>query len=194
MSEIKSAYEKAMERFQDVKADKKSLKRKQIIDKGRSLCGRFLNAENVDLQAEIDTYSEEERDWFRYGVGEAILSRIILPSTKMNTDFVDPIIKATMIVSAQAAVAEQLLKQYQQLCQQYIDERLKFSEQMEMQMQQMMQQHGAALQNEQQRLAFQQKMVKSMQEQLQQLEDQFAPAVDKVKSNLRQLLGTWIEK
>lgn len=193
MSIIKSAYEKAMERFEHVKADKKALRRKTIIDQGKACCAKFFNSEDIDLKNEISQYEAEEADWFKYGIGEAILGRITLPSSVAAVNFTDSIIKAAVLLSPQPAVVEQLLKQFKQLCDQFLNERTKLAEQLELQVQQLAQQ-GAAGQSEQQRLAIQQKLLRSAQEQMKQLEEQFQPAVEKVRSNMRQLLGTWIEK
>ncbi len=194
MGVIRSSYEKAMERFQDVKANKKALTRKEIVDEGKALSARYLNSEEIKLQEALDRYDDEKADWLKYGMGETLIGRISLPANTAAGDIIPKLITLAMALSPQPAIVEQLLNQFKGLCDQYGSERLKLGEQLESQMQQIMQQQGAALQNEQQRAAFQQKMVKSMQEQMQRIEEQFQPAVDKVKANLRQLLGTWLEK
>lgn len=190
MAVIKSAYEKAMERFQDIKPDINALKQKECRDRGATLCVQKLQGEDIDIEKELSASTGEEGAWTKEGFGEALLAQITLPSSETMLSQIDRIKEVVLVIASQATVAGELLDQYQQLCEQYLATKTNLAEQMKAQYMQMMEQHGRQAQS----AALESSFVQSMQKQMQDLESQFKPAVQKVKENLRQLCGFTLEK
>ncbi len=192
MTEIKSAFEKAMERFQDVQPNKHSLLRKEIKDKGRLLCAHVLEDSTIDIQGEIEKHPSEEQDWIKEGIGETLIGQIALPSDATVLERINIINSIAMKLSSNPAVVEQLMKQFKQICEQYLNERNKITEQMQIQLEQMQKQYSSADSAQQQ--SIQAKLAQAVREQLKEMEEHFQPAVNKVRANMRQLCGFSLEK
>lgn len=191
MAEIKSAYEKAMDRFKDVQPDKKSLKRKELSDKGKLLCAKVFDNGAVDIAQELAAFSEEDRELVRNGLGEALLLQIALPANEAAMAKIDMVKTVAMSLSSNPAMVEQLIKQYRQVCQQYLEENLKFAEQLQAQLAHIQQQ---AQSNPAQAQSLQARLLQAAQDQRKELTDHFEPAIKKVRNHLRQLCGFALEK
>ena len=188
MGEIKTAYEKALERFQDVSADKVSLHKTKAIEKGNRLCASYLNGEEIDLDKELGNVEASEKEWVIEGMSDTILAQISLPSDDLAIQRIDKVKELVLYFSPQPQVAEQLLAQYKQVCEQYLSTKKDLTEQMKAQYMQMMQQQG------QQGAGMDQNFLEAMQKQLKDLDEQFKPAIQKVKQHLRQVCGFALEK
>ncbi len=191
MSEIKSSFEKAMERFKDVAPDKKSLQRKEHIDKGKLLCARVLENPQIDIEQELTAYAEQDREYVRNGLGEALLLQIALPSNDSTMSRIDTIKTIAMSLSPNPAMVEQLIKQFHSVCQQYLEEHAKFAQQMQTQLAQITQQASG---NPAQQQTLQARVLQAAQEQRKELQNHFDPAVKKVRNHLRQLCGFALER
>jgi hypothetical protein len=80
MGEIKSAWEKAMERVDklgDLTEDER--KRIEYVPIGDSLAGRFLKDETVKLADELSKYKGDDRKYVLQGLQETLLRNINLP-------------------------------------------------------------------------------------------------------------------
>ena len=81
MSEIPSAWERAMERVEKLgKASPDELKRLESIPEGNNMASKFLNDEKYDLHNELAKYKETStRKYLTEGAEELFLSNIVLP-------------------------------------------------------------------------------------------------------------------
>ncbi|MDR2071614.1 MAG: hypothetical protein LBP81_09400 [Treponema sp.] len=83
MGRIKSALEIAMERTESVKGDKRSIHQFETKQQGKRLANEFLESAGggnaVSLEQEIKKTSAEQRDAFRQGIFDVLLSQIALP-------------------------------------------------------------------------------------------------------------------
>lgn len=76
MSDIKSAYEIAMEKIKDIgDATPEERLKWKFTPKGEELAGKYMK-DQANLQAELDKYKDEERKYVAQGV-TSILARII---------------------------------------------------------------------------------------------------------------------
>ncbi|RJQ24640.1 MAG: hypothetical protein C4589_12630 [Peptococcaceae bacterium] len=80
MEKIKTAYEKAMERFQQKEVSPAELDRLEYLPKGKALAAAFLNEKNLDLAAELAKYPAQFRPYVLEGARETFLQNILLPS------------------------------------------------------------------------------------------------------------------
>lgn len=180
-----------MDRFKDVQPDKKSLKRKELSDKGKLLCAKVFDNGAVDIAQELAAFSEEDRELVRNGLGEALLLQIALPANEAAMAKIDMVKTVAMSLSSNPAMVEQLIKQYRQVCQQYLEENLKFAEQLQAQLAHIQQQ---AQSNPAQAQSLQARLLQAAQDQRKELTDHFEPAIKKVRNHLRQLCGFALEK
>ncbi len=80
MSKIKTALELALERTGDVKIDKEAIRRNEVVNKGKSLVGQFLNdPEDIDLEKQWQEIDKKEATWLREGMLDILLSNLTLP-------------------------------------------------------------------------------------------------------------------
>jgi len=79
MGEIKSAFEKAMEKVEKLgKASPEEIGRLEYIPQGQRLAGSYLR-EECDLASELGKFTEELKKWIIEGAQEVFLKNIDLP-------------------------------------------------------------------------------------------------------------------
>ncbi|MBP7331270.1 MAG: hypothetical protein KBA08_02990 [Firmicutes bacterium] len=80
MDRIKSAYEMAMERFQQRKeVPPEEIEKMGYILEGKTLAAKYLNEINFDILLEINKYPDKIRGYMAEGALETFLSNIQLP-------------------------------------------------------------------------------------------------------------------
>ena len=80
MGEIKTAFERAMEKIKDLeKATPEEMRRMEHVPRGEALAARYLRGDINDLQAEIARHEAKVRAYLLEGALEALLSNIALP-------------------------------------------------------------------------------------------------------------------
>lgn len=80
MEKIKTAYEKAIERFQQKEVSPAELDRLEYLPKGKALAATFLREDSFDLAGELEKYPEQFRIYVLEGAQETFLHNILLPS------------------------------------------------------------------------------------------------------------------
>jgi hypothetical protein len=79
VSEMKSAFEKAMEKIQDIgEPTREEALEWKFLPEGQKLAARFLR-EDVNLTAELAKFKDEERRWVIKGAEDILLRNISLP-------------------------------------------------------------------------------------------------------------------
>lgn len=85
MDKIKSAYEMAMERFQQRKEVPRSeIDRLEYMPVGRSVAANYLRESNYDIFAEIGKHSENYKKYIIEGMQETFLNNILPPADKSS--------------------------------------------------------------------------------------------------------------
>ena len=83
MGRIKSAYEKAMERYQQREAvSEEDIRKMEYIFTGKALAAKYLNNKDLDLLAAIDQYQNKIREYIVEGAMKTFISNIRLPADK----------------------------------------------------------------------------------------------------------------
>jgi hypothetical protein len=80
MEKIKTAYEKAMERYQQKEVSPAEIDRLEYLPKGKALAAAFLSEKNFDFAAGLAKYQEQFRPYLMEGAQETFLQNIMLPS------------------------------------------------------------------------------------------------------------------
>ena len=89
MAKIKSAWEIAMERTENLDIDPVKLKKDALIKKGKQLAGKFLNDityHESALKSELKKIKEEDKILVLEGIKSIILINIALPSNDLYQD------------------------------------------------------------------------------------------------------------
>ncbi len=80
MGEIKSAFEKAMEKIEKLeKASPEELRRMEYVPKGKALAATYLKQEGYNLEGELTKYEDSLRRYLIEGAEETFLRNIALP-------------------------------------------------------------------------------------------------------------------
>jgi hypothetical protein len=86
MGEMKSAWEKAMEKAEQLgKPTQDELKQLEYIPAGNAMAARYLQDEKYDLNAELTKYSgNEARQYILQGMNEIFMRNIVLPHNEVD--------------------------------------------------------------------------------------------------------------
>jgi hypothetical protein len=80
MGEMKSAFEKAMEKVEKLgKASPEELRRMEYVPKGNALAATYLGQEDYDLEGELTKYDDTLKVHLIEGAEETFLRNIALP-------------------------------------------------------------------------------------------------------------------
>ena len=108
MDKIKSAYEMAMERFQQRDAvSREEIDRMESVPLGKAMAATFLRESGYDLVAEIGKQPEEKRAYIIKGIQETLINNIQLPIDKIAVEMTQKSMTGLLITTEnKAAVAE----------------------------------------------------------------------------------------
>lgn len=80
MGEMKSAYEKAMEKIEKLgKPSPEEIGELEYVPKGNIIAARYLKGEDIELVEEINRFEQKVRKYIHRGVEEILLENIVLP-------------------------------------------------------------------------------------------------------------------
>jgi len=129
MARLKSSWELAMERTQDIEIDKEKFKRDDNVKKARTASGLFINDEdgNNDIKKELDAIND--KDAVKEGVLMTVMQNLFLPSETVLTDRYERVLSLISLLCKNNAeimdYANQLIafiKQYPEHQKQLVDQ------------------------------------------------------------------------
>lgn len=194
MSEIKSALELALEKTQDVQADKKTLEAHEHRQAGQRLVSQLLEDPKFDVKQELKQYSGEKLKWVKEGFFKVLLSNISLPESETELERIKTIRQGCEAILKDKKSVDYLFEQVEQLFSQYLQNRQQLIEQLRQQYEQHMrqreQQGGQQLPGQGRDPASDPEFTKALQQNLSQLKDRYGPVVDQVREQLQQLFDS----
>jgi hypothetical protein len=194
MGRIKSAWEIALERTEDIHADPDKIQHDSLIKEGRQLAGSFLTDIDKtleDIKEKLSTYDVGQLETVKQGMAMTLLFNMALPlddgyKTSLQrlhqlADVIDP--QATPLIDQLEGFFGQYLE-----TQEHLVDRMKqqFQPMLEQKQAQLRQQYGPdfILRPEQDP-----EFVKLLQQNLKQLTAQYQQALDQAKDQLREMFG-----
>ncbi len=132
MTEIKSAFEIAMERTQDIKSNKETLVANEHKNIGKRLASEFLDPakDDVDVMGTFKKYSVKEQRWVKQGFIEALCANISLPNDRDYGDRLATLEKGITLVIKEKRQVRHIFQQVQQFFEQYLDTQDQVGEQL----------------------------------------------------------------
>lgn len=118
---IKSAYELAMERANNIKIDKKELHRKERERKGKEAASSFLNKPKYDLTKWLKALTDDEKEDCVKGVLWVFKVNIKLPQSTADVDKLLKIKEGVLIISGKEEDITKIFTQLTTIFQQYIE-------------------------------------------------------------------------
>ncbi len=116
MDKIKSAYEMAMERFQQRKqVSPEEMEKAEYIPAGKMLAAKFLNEANFDLLSGINNYPVKIREYIAAGAQETFLSNIQLPGDRATSETIKKALAGIALLKADKRALNEVTGQLEHL-------------------------------------------------------------------------------
>jgi hypothetical protein len=192
MSEIKSALEIALERTQDVEANKEALEANTYMTEGKKAVSRFLSEEDVDLKKLLEGLDKKHLHHIKEGALQALLANLKLPADEMSLLQSKKAGQGFHALVADSKHLGKLLNQMEQFLGDYLQERKRVVEAVEQRFQPILQQKEQAMsQQVGARVKIDPAMDPDFQKMLREnmtiLEDRYNQVLARVKQELRRL-------
>ena len=120
MGEMKSAFEKAMEKIADLeKASPDELRRMEYVPKGNTLAAQYLAGECQDLRTELGQYDVEYKEYLKEGVEKTLLRNIVLPQSERDKATNKKAMQGIVALKKDSARIKNVFVKIEQLCEYY---------------------------------------------------------------------------
>ncbi len=197
MAIIKSAWELALEKTENLQADPKKIKKEQLVKEGRQLAATFLmdiDATKEGTEKQYASYTGEEKEAIKEGMVITFLSNLSLPRNAAYKDSFSKVLELGDILGDGNDELKEMLGKLEGFFNQYLEnqedlvERMKqqFAPQLQQKQTQLQQQYGPGftLRPEQDP-----EFMKLLEKQLGQLDEQYTNILNQVKGQIKQILG-----
>ena len=184
MARIKSAWEIALEKTQDIEIDETKYRSDTLEREGMALAGGYLNNTDQKLDivaAKYSSYSGEDLAIVRRGMVNTILSNISLPTDDIYQMRFDRTTDLVNVVTQGDMQALGLMQQIGDFLKQYIDAKTAFVDRMKAQIQQAMENNPEGVNSAQ--------YSQLISQNLKKMDAQYGEALDNTKQSLKQILG-----
>ncbi|WP_345907419.1 DUF6657 family protein [Sphaerochaeta sp. UBA5849] len=197
MAIIKSAWELALEKAENLQVDPVKIKRDLKVKEGRQLAGTFLSdidATKESTKKQYDAVPVEDKEAFKEGMALTMLSNLALPRSAAFKESFAKVLDLGMILGEGNEQLEQLLGQLEGFFSQYLENQEDLVERLK-------QQYAPALQQKEAQLRKQYgpnftlrpeqdpEFMKLLDKQLSQLDDQYTNILTQAKLQIKELLG-----
>lgn len=197
MAIIKSAWELALEKAENLQVDPVKIKRDLKVKEGRQLAGTFLSdidATKESTKKQYDAVPIEDKEAFKEGMALTMLSNLALPRSAAFKENFAKVLDLGMILGEGNEQLEQLLGQLEGFFSQYLENQEDLVERLK-------QQYAPALQQKEAQLRKQYgpnftlrpeqdpEFMKLLDKQLSQLDEQYTNILTQAKLQIKELLG-----
>jgi hypothetical protein len=194
MTEIKSAWEIALERTRDVAPDKEALQANTYTTEGKKAASKYFADEEADLKKLLAAYDDAQLVHVREGLLEALLANLKLPADELALKQSRRAGQGLFAVIRDEKRLEKLLNQMQQFLEEYLEERKRLIQAVE-------QQYEPILRRKEEELAKQMgarvkldpamdpEYAKLLRQNLAHLEERYNQVLKQVKDEIKRMAG-----
>jgi hypothetical protein len=184
MARIKSAWEIALEKTQDIVVDEAKLRTDGLLKEGMALAGGYLN--NTDqvldvVASKFASYKGEDASLVRQGMVNTIISNISLPADDLYQMRFDRTCDLVNVVTKGDMQAMGLMRQIGDFLKQYIDAKAAFVDRMKAQIQQAMENNPEGVNSAQ--------YSQLISQNLKKMDAQYGEALENTKESLKKILA-----
>ncbi len=194
MTEIKSAFEIAMQRTEDIKSNKETLVANEHKNIGKRIASEFLDPakKDIDVTKTFKKYSGKEQRWVKEGFLETMTANISLPNDKNYGEKLETLEKGINLVVKEKRQVRYIFQQVQQFFDQYLSTQDQVEEQLKQQYQSKLREKEEALSKQmgtQVNLSPESdpEFANILSKNLARLEQQYNEALGQVKDELKRL-------
>lgn len=197
MAKIKSAWEIAMERTENLDIDPVKLKNDVLIKKGKQLAGKFLNDityHESELKSELKKMNDEDKNLVLEGIKSIILINIALPNNDLYQDKNARLKELALLIKKNDnTMASEAIAQLDTFYKQYFDNQDDLVEQLKKQFEPQLQQKSSQLSKQygqEVHLSAEQdpEIMKIIQQQVKKLQDQYTQTLNTFKEQISKSL------
>lgn len=184
MARIKSAWEIALEKTQDIEIDENKYRSDSLEKEGKALAGGYLNNTDQKLDvvaAKYASYSKEDRAIVRKGMLSTVFSNVSLPTDEMYELRFSRTCDLMNVITQGDAQAMGLMQQIGGFFKQYIDCKKDFITRMEAQIRQAIENNPEGVNKQQ--------YTQIIDQNIKKMDSQYSGALENTKEALKQLLG-----
>ena len=184
MARIKSAWEIALEKTQDIEIDETKYRTDRLTKEGMALAGGYLNNTDRKLDevaAKYASYTAEDLALVRTGMVNTILSNVSLPSDDIYQMRFDRTCDLVNLVTGGDMQADGLMRQIGDFLKQYLDAKSAFVDRMKTQIQQAMESTPEGVNSAQ--------YTQIINQNLKKMDSQYSEALENTKATLKEILG-----
>ena len=147
MSKIRSAWEIALEKTENIEVDRDKLRREENIRKARSLAGSFLNGDEQMTASDLEKqYAEiEDQSAAREGIKLSLMQNITLSTEEDVTNRYEKLLALASLISKGNAGVMDLMNQIISFLRQYPQHRKQLVDQLKQHFAPMLEQKAAQL-------------------------------------------------
>lgn len=147
MSKIRSAWEIALEKTENIEVDRDRLRREENVRKARSLAGSFLNGDEQMTASDLEKqYAEiEDQSAAREGIKLSLMQNITLSTEEDVTNRYEKLLALASLISKGNAGVMDLMNQIISFLRQYPQHRKQLVEQLKQHFAPMLEQKAAQL-------------------------------------------------
>lgn len=193
MGKIKSAWEIALERTENIVVDEEKIRRNEIIGKIRRIAGSYLLEESPDTEKLVDTLKDYPAKDLKDALELTIINSLSLPMDTPSEDIYSRVGTLLSIATNNSSSALAIFEQISNLCKQYPLHRKQLLEQMKAQFEpmlrdkesQMKEQYGQDIHLS---LETDKEFAQIVRQNMEKLEKQYQQTLDSGKAELRQIL------
>ncbi len=195
MSLLKSAWEIALEKTEDIEVDENKIRKDQRIEKGRRLAGSYLSDIEATFEALEKSYKdipEEHREDINSGIARTIVVNIALPQSDDYLMRMEKIANLAGFISEDGEAIARHIGELSGLMGQYLEARetllerakAQYQPMFEQKQQQMMAQYGRASYTS---VEQDPEFIQFLQKHYKQLSGQYQETLDRAKEELKHL-------
>lgn len=184
MARIKSAWEIALEKTQDIVIDETKYRTDKLTKEGMALAGGYLNNTDQKLDvvaAKYASFGQEDLPLVKSGMVSTILSNVSLPSDDIYQMRFERTCDLVSLVTGKDPQADLLMHQIGDFFKQYLEAKTAFVERMKAQIQQAMENNPEGVNTSQ--------YSQIISQNLKKMEGQYSDALENTKESLKELLG-----
>ena len=194
MGKIRSAWEIALERTENIEVDENRIRHQNTIDKIRRIAGSFLMQDQCDEEALSENLREYSAADLREGLMQSILNGLGLPQEKVEDDRYERLHALLEIASGENADAEALFDQITGFLKQYPLHREQLVEQLKAQAEPMLREKEAQMKEKYGQdlhlsLENDKDFMNILEQNLKRLDDQYNQTLAGAKEQLKSILG-----
>ncbi len=191
MARLKSAWEIALEKTEELNVDLEKINREKAIKLGRKICGLYINDIDFTKDKLIEAYDKEEnKKALREGIVNNLLLNICLPKDESFEKTIDKLIDIIQILDEYNEQLVTTLNQIKEFFNQYLNHQNDLVNQMKEQFEPVIKQKEAQLQqqygpNFSYTADQDQEFMKLLEDNLKKLDDQYNQSLNEVKEQIK---------